>query len=100
MITDDVLLQHKWKRFNAMWQKNGVGMKVDNIQRKVYLDFLINEDENVGLFFYHEFDDFDSDISKLEKDITSAIFNILYTDLDCKDKITSKIKRAFHNWVQ
>lgn len=100
MITDDVLLQHKWKKFNGEWKKNGVGLKVDNSQCKVYLNFIINEEEQIGLFFYHEFEAFDSDISKLEKDITSAIMNIIYTDLDCKDKITPKIKRAFHNWVQ
>ena len=100
MITDDVLLQHKWKRFDAMWQKNGVRLKIDNEQRKVYLNFIINEEEKLGLFFYHEFDAFDNDIYKLEKDITSAILNILYEDLECKDKITPKTKRAFCNWVQ
>ena len=83
-----------------MWQKNGVGLKIDNEQRKVYLHFIINEEEQLGLFFYHEFDAFDNDISKLEKDITSAILNILYEDLECIDKITPKIKRAFCNWVQ
>jgi hypothetical protein len=100
MITDDVLLQHKWKKFNGKWQKNGVRMKVDNNQRKVYLDFIINENEKLGFFFHHEFDAFDSDISKLEKDITSAIFLILYEEPDCEEKITPKIKRAFHNWTQ
>ena len=100
MLTDDVLIQNKWKKFNGGWKKNGVGLKVDNSQCKVYLHFIINEEEQIGLFFYHEFEAFDNDISKLEKDITSAIMNILYTDLDCKGKITPKIKRAFHNWVQ
>lgn len=100
MITDDVLLQHKWKRFDGRWRKNGVGLKVDNEQRKVYLNFIINEEEKLGLFFYHEFDAFDNDISRLEKDITRAILNILYEELECKDKITPKIKRAFYNWIQ
>lgn len=100
MLTDEILIQHKWKKFDGMWHKNGVGLKIDNDQRKVYLHFIINEDEQIGLFFYHEFEAFDSDISKLENDITSAVFNMLYTDLDCKDKITPKIKRAFRNWVQ
>lgn len=100
MLTDDVLIQNKWKRFNGKWQKNGVRMEVDNNQRKVYLDFIINENEKLGFFFYHEFDAFDSDISKLEKDIITAIFHMLYEDLHCKKKITPKTKRAFHNWVQ
>ena len=100
MLTDDVLIQNKWKRFNGAWQKNGVRMRIDNGQCKVYLDFIINEDEQIGFFFYHEFDDFDSNISKLEKDITDVIIHMLYEDLHCKEKITSKIKRAFHNWTQ
>ena len=100
MITDDVLFQNKWKRFDGMWRKNGVGLKIDNEQRKVYLHLIINEDEQLGLFFYHEFDAFDNDISKLEKDITSAIFIILYEDVEYKSKIAPKVKRAFLNWVQ
>lgn len=100
MLTDDILIQNKWKRFDDKWQKNGVRMKVDNNQRKVYLDFIINEEEKLGFFFHHEFDDFDSDISTLEKDITSAISLMLYEESYCKEKITPKTKRAFHNWIQ
>lgn len=100
MLTDDALIQNKWKWFNGKWQKNGVRMHVDNNQRKVYLDFIINENEKLGFFFHHEFDDFDSDISTLEKDITSAISLMLYEEPDCKEKITPKTKRAFHNWIQ
>lgn len=100
MLTDDILIQNKWKKCNGRWQKNGVRMKVDNIQRKVYLDFLINENEQLGFFFHHEFDAFDSDISKLEKDITEAISIMLHEEPACKEKITPKTKRAFHNWTQ
>lgn len=100
MISEEELIKHKWKRFNGKWQKNGVRMKVGNNQRKVYLDFIINEDEKLGFFFHHEFDAFDSDISTLEKDITSAISLMLHEEPACKEKITPKTKRAFHNWTQ
>lgn len=100
MLTDDILIQHKWKKFNEMWQKNGVELKIDNNQRKVYLHSIINEDEKIRLNFYHEFNAFGSDISKLENDITRGIFKILYEDSNCKNKITPKIKRAFCNWIQ
>ena len=68
--------------------------------RQVYLDFIINENEKLGFFFHHEFDAFDSDIYKLEKDISTAVFHMLHSEPDCNEKITPKTKRAFHNWVQ
>lgn len=101
MITDDVLLQHRWKRFDgSRWQKNGVIMDVNYDKCRVYLHFTINEKRQIYFYAYHPFDAFDSDVHLLEKDITRGIMMMLFEDEDYKGKVSPRAKRAFYNWIQ
>lgn len=101
MITDDVLLQHKWKRCDGnKWRKNGVIIDVNNDKCRVYLHFIINERRQIYFSAYHPFENFDSDIHILERDIARGIMKILFKDEDYKGKVSSRAKRAFYNWIQ
>ena len=100
MITDDVLFQNKWKKFDDKWQKNGVMMDVNNAKGRVYLHFTINETEQIYFYAYHRFEDFDNDIHLLERDIAKGIMLMLFEDEDYKGKISPRAKRAFYNWIQ
>ena len=101
MITDDVLFQNKWKRFDGnKWQKNGVVIDVNHDRGKVYLHFTINETEQIYFYAYHRFDDFDNDIHILERDIARGIMMMLFEDENYKGKISPRAKRAFYNWIQ
>ena len=53
MLTGDVLIQYKWKKFDGIWRKNGVELEIDNNQHKVYLHFLINEEEKIRFNLYY-----------------------------------------------